>query len=207
MIHLESKLFKGLKWALLLAATSVAAVDVQAGLFEFKKTTTKAPPKSKPAAKTAASPIRQASASVPAPEPGPITPIPQSSEVPNGYPEGGYGESQVCYPAMRMHREKTFDCFNCGDEDRCQHCVRHNRKKFDSSWYPRVAPYCIAGWGYTQPCWRRTQDNYNCPPQTMPRSSVPARYEDPPALEAAPEDSTGPEENPVPEDLPVRKAE
>lgn len=68
-------------------------------------------------------------------------------------------------------------CFNCGD---CDHCIWYTqtlRRKCGSTWYPRVAPYCQAGWGWTQPCWRRMADNYNCPrpegPVSKPRSASP----------------------------------
>jgi hypothetical protein len=128
-----------------------------------------------------------------------IAPVAQPAEMSGGYTASAYCESESDVPAMKVCREKTFDCFNCGDDDHCQNCLRHGRKKFDSTWYPRIAPYCISGWGYTQPCWRRTLDTYNCPPQTMPRSSFPVRAEEPAALEPMPEGNPAPEENPVPE--------
>ena len=54
-------------------------------------------------------------------------------------------------------------CFNCGECDHCITCTRHHRRKCNQTWYPRLAPYCETNWGWTQPCWRRMADNYNCP--------------------------------------------
>lgn len=64
--------------------------------------------------------------------------------------------------------DNSCHCINCGQDDHCQSCLRHCRKRCKQTWYPRAAPYCQPGWGWNQPCWRRTQDAYNCPrPQQM----------------------------------------
>lgn len=71
--------------------------------------------------------------------------------------------------------DSSCQCVNCGQDDHCQSCVRNCRKKCKQTWYPRVAPYCQPGWGWNQPCWRRTADTYHCPrPQqlTSPRRRV-----------------------------------
>ena len=57
---------------------------------------------------------------------------------------------------------KCSPCFNCGEYDHYQRRIRHCRACCKSTWYPRVAPYCQPNWGWTQPCWRRTGDNYAC---------------------------------------------
>src|SRR5262245_16342151 len=74
-------------------------------------------------------------------------------------------------------------CFNCGDCDHCIRCTQWHRWKCGQTWYPRLAPYCQADWGWTQPCWRRMADNYNCPsaePMTTRMPLLPAG-ETPPA--------------------------
>lgn len=80
-------------------------------------------------------------------------------------------------------------CFNCGQDDHCQTCLRHCRKQCKQTWYPRAAPYCQPGWGWNQPCWRRTVDNYNCPrPQQLAsprrRSTIPEAPAVEPSMEA-----------------------
>ena len=54
-------------------------------------------------------------------------------------------------------------CFNCGNCDHHIWCTQKQRRRCGETWYPRLAPYCQAGWGWTQPCWRRMADNYHCP--------------------------------------------
>lgn len=71
-------------------------------------------------------------------------PVAYDSSIPSGW---GYD----CSP-----------CFNCGENDHYQHRTRSCRAMCKDTWYPRVAPYCQPSWGYTQPCWRRVADNYNC---------------------------------------------
>ena len=88
-------------------------------------------------------------------------------------------------------------CFNCGEFDHYQRRVRWCRDKIcKETWYPRVAPYCQPSWGYTQPCWRRVADNYNCVrpdyrgsvPKPRRARAVPALpAEEPPALPEPPE--------------------
>lgn len=99
-------------------------------------------------------------------------------------------------PAMKMCCEKTFCCFNCGQDDQCQTCERHCRKKCHQTWYPRVAPYCQSGWGFTQPCWRRAQDCSYCPPAQFPSASpLPAPALEGPANEPLPPAAARPRES------------
>jgi hypothetical protein len=86
--------------------------------------------------------------------------------------------------------DESAHCFNCGQDDHCQTCLRKARKCWKQTYYPRTAPYCQPGWGWNQPCWRRTVDTYNCPrpanPNPTPRRRVipepPA--DDEPSMEA-----------------------
>jgi hypothetical protein len=104
--------------------------------------------------------------------------------------------------------ERVCDCcegcypggFNCGDNDHYLECTRFHRQKCGETWYPRVAPYCRPSWGWTQPCWRRAVDNYNCPrpvalpamsPQSTPRSPESPRTA-PPATVLPPESPSEP---------------
>jgi hypothetical protein len=78
--------------------------------------------------------------------------------------------------------DTTSDCFNCGECDHCICTTRHHRRKCNQTWYPRLAPYCEQGWGWTQPCWRRMDDNYNCPrPAVISTKPQPRTYSPPPA--------------------------
>ncbi len=86
-----------------------------------------------------------------------------------------------------------LSCFNCGDCDHCIACTRHHRRKCNQTWYPRLAPYCETNWGWTQPCWRRMDDNYNCPPRAQANS---ARPQPAPAPAAAPAAEPLPEPEP-----------
>ncbi len=79
-----------------------------------------------------------------------------------------------------VFNDYSTHCLNCGQDDHCQSCLRHCRKNCKQTWYPRTAPYCQPGWGWNQPCWRRTVDTYNCPrPQQI--SSPPRRENGPEA--------------------------
>jgi hypothetical protein len=78
-----------------------------------------------------------------------------------------------------------LSCFNCGECDHCITCTRHHRRKCNQTWYPRVAPYCETNWGWTQPCWRRMDDNYNCPPRAQAASTRPQPAPAPVAAPAA----------------------
>ncbi len=130
-----------------------------------------------------------------------------SAEVPQEYydntqvPPGYADESSPCFSPRSQglfgsrcgprHCCNSADCcsccncydgtgrFNCGDNDHYIDCTKFHRRKCGETWYPRVAPYCRPSWGWTQPCWRRALDNYNCPrpvavpakaPQSAPRS-------------------------------------
>lgn len=74
---------------------------------------------------------------------------PQSVAYESGLPSGwGYDSSP---------------CFDCGSGDRCQSWTRCCRKTCGSTYYPRFAPYCQAGWGYNETCWRRMADCNRCP--------------------------------------------
>jgi hypothetical protein len=86
------------------------------------------------------------------------------------------------------------DCFNCGEYDHCIPCTRHHRRKCNQTWYPRLAPYCEPNWGWTQPCWRRMDDNYNCPPRPQSNSMRPQR--------ATPQPPAAPSAEPLPEPEP-----
>ena len=100
---------------------------------------------------------------------------------PSVQPAGMTNEMATEYYSEPMPSGWGFDsspCFNCGDRDHCIWCTQMNRRKCGQTWYPRLAPYCQADWGWTQPCWRRMADNYSCPPvegPTMkgPRTPVP----------------------------------
>jgi hypothetical protein len=76
--------------------------------------------------------------------------------------------------------------FNCGDNDHFIECTRFHRRKCGETWYPRLAPYCEPHWGWTQPCWRRMTDNYNCPSQQAsapkPPPKKPHAPSSPPAM-------------------------
>ena len=180
---------KGLKAALAVGALVVGLIaqDSQAGLFDTKSNSKPKPTKS---AKSSSKQVTQAQYTEPVVQQGESVII------------GEAGCDDRCPPGMRMHGEKTFDCFNCGSEDGCQGCTKQHARKCGDTWYPRVAPYCAVGWGYTQPCWRRTQDTYNCPKPTIPGASTPATplpmppkgdsYSEPPR-----------EENPLPDVPPL----
>jgi|GEM_PF-6456682 hypothetical protein len=85
--------------------------------------------------------------------------------------------------------DTSCQCMNCGENDHYQHCVQQCRKQCKSTWYPRVAPYCQPGWGWTQPCWRRAEDTYNCPPLPPSPTASPRKpyfVPEAPATEEAP---------------------
>lgn len=204
--------FNGLKftrWLIIVTATAtLTAREAQSGLFDWKpfsRTTAASPkPAAKPKSqsKSKSSQIIQVSDSDEASMPNELAPIAQPAGVVGGYPAYSYDSGYSEAPAMRVKCETQFDCFNCGEDDPRQCICRHSRKKCGHTWYPRIAPYCATDWGYNQPCWRRTQDNYNCPPQTRSRSSFPAPRE-PAVSEPVPDDNPVPETNPVPEDPPL----
>jgi len=77
-------------------------------------------------------------------------------------------------------------CFNCGDCDHHIGCTQRNRRCCGQTWYPRLAPYCQADWGWTQPCWRRMADNYNCPPVEGPTLKGPRTPVPEPAVQPLP---------------------
>jgi len=122
-------------------------------------------------------------------------PVDSSLSIPVGTSES-VPEYPVTSTSIEMVDNSTH-CINCGQDDHCQSCVRHCRKNCKQTWYPRTAPYCQPGWGWNQPCWRRTADNYNCPrPQQM--TPPPQRRVNIP--EALPEES--PANPPASEDVP-----
>jgi len=77
-------------------------------------------------------------------------------------------------------------CFNCGDCDHHIRCTQRNRRCCGQTWYPRLAPYCQADWGWTQPCWRRMADNYRCPPVEGPAMKGPRTPAPEPAVQPLP---------------------
>jgi len=77
-------------------------------------------------------------------------------------------------------------CFNCGDCDHHIRCTQRNRRCCGQTWYPRLAPYCQADWGWTQPCWRRMADNYHCPPVEGPTIKGPRTQVPEPAVQPIP---------------------
>jgi len=101
------------------------------------------------------------------------------------------------YPVASSPSEvvgNSTHCLNCGQDDHYQKCIRNSRKNFKQTWYPRAAPYCQPGWGWTQPCWRRAVDTYNCPrpqqlAQPQPPVSNPEMPEEQPSINA-PADGT-----------------
>jgi hypothetical protein len=166
----------------LTAIMALGFSEADAGLFDWKPFQRKPPAsQAKPAASASNRVIHAGGFEPVADSAGPMSsPINANPVVPIEV----YEDSARPAPAMKMPCERTFDCFNCGEEDGCQSCLRKCRKKCNQTWYPRVAPYCQTGWGYTQPCWRRTEDTNNCPPVRLPNStSWPAPA---PAVEPAP---------------------
>ena len=90
---------------------------------------------------------------------------------------------------------RTSPCFNCGVYDRHVRYTRFWRDRCGSTYYPRVAPYCVANWGWTQPCWRRAPDNYTCvrpdyrgstPKPRVRRAPVAAPVQEPPSIPEPP---------------------
>src|SRR5437762_662569 len=68
--------------------------------------------------------------------------------------------------------DSSCPSINCGECDHYQRSSQFCRQQCKSTWYPRIAPYCQPGWGWTQPCWRRAEDTYNCPvPAQAPAST------------------------------------
>jgi hypothetical protein len=195
----------GVALLLTVAAGAITAGGANAGLLDGKPFSRSAAPKVKPAATKQKSAVIHAGFSDAANEPRDVVPISEAGFVGGGYPSAPYYDMERPEPAMKLRCEKTFDCFNCGDNDHRQECRRCSNKHFGSTWYPRVAPYCETGWGWTQPCWRRTEDNYNCPKILAPKSSAPSA---PAPAPAAPGDDSSVSEpvldgNPVPEMPPV----
>jgi len=67
------------------------------------------------------------------------------------------------------------NCFNCGEYDHCIWCTRLHRCKCGQTWYPRMAPYCLPGWGWTQPGWRRmVEEGQTLKPQSSSPPPLPA---------------------------------
>ncbi|HLJ12148.1 MAG TPA: hypothetical protein VKU82_13225, partial [Planctomycetaceae bacterium] len=90
--------------------------------------------------------------------------------------------------------------------DRLQWWTRICRAPCRSTYYPRLAPYCQSSWGYTQPCWRRVADNYNCPrpdyhattpPPPTPRPFAPAAEPEAPQSPSLPPTSSLPHSNKI----------
>jgi len=164
---------------LLTAFFTLESGDVRAGLFGRKNHARQA----KDVASSAA-PITQVSASDANWEPTTTVPVTRPVEIVAETPLAAYDESDWPAPAMKMCGERTFGCFNCGQDDRCQSCERQCRKRCKQTWYPRVAPYCQSGWGWNQPCWRRAQDTTICPSwQTPSATAVPVPAPEEPATE------------------------
>ncbi len=121
----------------------------------------------------------------------PGTPVPVYHQTGNAY---GVTSYDSCGPTGWGY--DSSPCFNCGELDHDQKCLRNFRKKWGQTWYPRVSPYCQSGWGWTQPCWRRMSDNYNCPrpeapaPISSPTITSPAPVAEPMPPEPPPEPST-----------------
>jgi hypothetical protein len=84
---------------------------------------------------------------------------PDGQVIPAAYSESEYSGSIL--PSGWGY--DSSPCFNCGDCDHYIRCTQRQRRCCGQTWYPRVAPYCESGWGWTQPCWRRMADNYHCP--------------------------------------------
>ena len=155
-------MLKSRDWTIcaLAAALSLSASASQAALFDFLN------PK-RPAAPTARaqSPERRSAA--------------RGASAPGWQPAGGSRVVQASYSEQEIPSGWGYDsspCFNCGDCDHNRKCLPRCRKFWGQTWYPRLAPYCQAGWGWHQPCWRRMADNYNCPRPEVPvmQSPVPA---------------------------------
>jgi len=105
-----------------------------------------------------------------------IEPAGMTTETPPAYSEGiptGWGYD-------------SSPCFNCGECDHHIRCTQRNRRCCGQTWYPRLAPYCQADWGWTQPCWRRMADNYNCPPVQGPTLKGPRTPAPEPAVQPLP---------------------
>lgn len=121
---------------------SLAVSPSQAGLFDFLR------PKDQVTLASHATPESAASGTIAISATANQEPIASDAGLPSGW---GYDSSP---------------CFNCGESDHYIRCTQNHRRKCGQTWYPRTAPYCVAGWGWTQPCWRRMPDNYNCPRPT-----------------------------------------
>lgn len=160
---------------------TLSASDAPAGMFDFLR------PKRPAAISTTALAMRGQS---------PTTAW--SSSDGNGFADSsdsdwGY-DSSPCMKCRKKHGKKCCwghgcsPCFNCGDDDHCIWCLRCHRAKCHQTWYPRLAPYCQNGWGWTQPCWRRMPDNYCCPPREEYATArpQPAVTPPPPAAPTAP---------------------
>ena len=126
-----------------------------------------------------------------------LVPVSPSPSMP-AYPATSAPMSPVAAVPIEV-ADNSAHCLNCGQDDHCKNCLRYARKNWKQTWYPRAAPYCQPGWGWNQPCWRRTEDTYHCPrPQQSPlprrRVGIPEtpadeRSLDAPAYEAMPEAS------------------
>ena len=140
-----------------------------------------------------------------------LVPVSPPPSIP-AYPAASVPVSPVASDPIEVV-DSSAHCLNCGQDDHCRTYLRLARKQWKQTWYPRAAPYCQAGWGWNQPCWRRTDDTYNCPrPQklTSPRRRVgiPEAPADEPSMEA-PADEAMPDaspDDPVPE-APLQRRE
>jgi hypothetical protein len=77
-------------------------------------------------------------------------------------------------------------CFNCGECDPHQGWVEFQRRQCHQTYYPRSAPYCQPDWGWHQSCWRRMNDNYNCPRPDSRGSAPSARTPPTPSVPVMP---------------------
>lgn len=93
--------------------------------------------------------------------------------------------------------------FNCGSNDHYIDCTKFHLRKCGQTWYPRMAPYCQPGWGWTQPCWRRPPDNYNCQRPEAPQKKSPQRASEPPVAPTRAPPSTAPPATVPPPAAPV----
>ena len=185
--------------SLLTVIVMLGLSEARAGLFDWKPFQRKPPATQTKLTASRSNRVIQAGGFEPIAEsagPSPTTALYED------VPTAGYDASDRPDPAMKMPCEKTFRCFNCGEEDRCQTGERRCRKKCNQTWYPRVAPYCQSGWGYTQPTWRRTEDTNSWQPPQPAATPWHAPPVGPvPALE--PGDSETLPEAPAPPEVPA----
>jgi hypothetical protein len=204
------------KWAvyLLLAAMGLSfpVGELQAGWFEFSNS------------KRPVTNVKRGQSSDPAISGSdPIAPPLQPGN--ESVPQGFYDNSQVpmswgydSSPCFESHSRGLFRCctcceatmpggFNCGANDHYIDCTKFHRRKCGETWYPRVAPYCQPSWGWTQPCWRRATDNYNCLRPETPPTRSPQRAPQPPVTPPTVPHATVPPPAPVLEPPPPPPAE